>query len=156
MSGREAQFIPQFFTEWVYNVGAVGPQDVAEYVRTARRPGALECGASYYNARPTPAPGGGELPDGSLSMPLLFIGAELGFGGHLGGDQQLAFRSIAKYATDARYEVVDRCGHWVSEDRPVYLAERIAAFFGADADAPDTPNVPNASNALGGGGSAPC
>ncbi|WP_176472966.1 alpha/beta fold hydrolase [Sphingomonas lenta] len=129
-SGREDQFIPQFFTDWVYNVGAIGPEDVAEYIRVNKRPGALECGASYYNARPTPADGGGELPAASLSMPLLFIGAELGFGGHLGGDERLAFRTIEKYATQARYEVVDRCSHWVSEDRPVFLAERIASFFG--------------------------
>jgi pimeloyl-ACP methyl ester carboxylesterase len=129
MSGREDQFIPQFFTDWVYNVGAIQPADIAEYVRTAKRPGALECGASYYNARPTPAEDGGELPAGSLSMPLLFIGAELGFGGWLGGEERLAFKSIAKYATQAEYEVIDRCSHWVSEDRPVYLAERIGRFF---------------------------
>lgn len=129
MSGREEQFIPQFFTDWIYNVGAIGPADVAEYIRTAKRPGALECGASYYNVRPTPAADGGELPAESLSMPLLFIGAELGFGGWLGGDERLAFQSVAKYATQPEYEVVDRCGHWISEDRPVYLAERIARFF---------------------------
>lgn len=132
-SGREEQFIPQFFTEWVYNVGAIGPQDIAEYVRTAKRPGALECGASYYNAQPTPAPDGGDLPAGSLTMPLLFIGAELGFGGWLGGRERSAFKTIERYATNTQYEVVDRCSHWVSEDRPVYLAERIARWFGDSA-----------------------
>jgi pimeloyl-ACP methyl ester carboxylesterase len=129
MSGREEQFIPQFFTEWVYNTGAIQKADLDEYVRTAKRPGALECGASYYNAKPTPVEGGGELPKGSLSMPLLYIGAELGFGGWLGGKDRLAFKTIEPYTTNARYEVVDRCSHWVSEDRPVYLASKIAAFF---------------------------
>lgn len=131
-SGREEQFIPQFFTQWVYNVGAIQAADIAEYVRTARIPGAIECGASYYNKRPAYAEDGGVLPRASLTMPLKFIGAELGFGGHLGGDKRGAFQTIARYATDASYEVADRCGHWVSEDRPVYIAEKIAEFFLAE------------------------
>ena len=128
-SAREDQFIPQFFTEWVYNTGAIGPQDVAEYIRINKRPGALECGASYYNAPAVPADDGGVLPAKSLTMPLHFVGAEFGFGGWLGGDTRAAFATIDRYATASSYEVVDRCSHWVSEDRPVFLAERIRAFF---------------------------
>lgn len=128
-SGREEQFIPQFFTQWVYNVSAIGPDDVAEYIRTAKIPGVIECGASYYNKPPAYTEDGQVLPEKSLTMPLKFIGAELGFGGHLGGDKRRAYQTIARYATDSSYEVVDRCSHWVSEDRPVYLAEKIAAFF---------------------------
>lgn len=129
-TGREDQFIPQFFTEWVYNTAAIGPDDIAEYVRAAKRPGAIECGAGYYNAPAIPAEDGGTLPAGSLTMPLHFVGAELGFGGWLGGDTRAAFATIDRYATQATYEVVDRCSHWVAEDRPVYLARRIAEFFG--------------------------
>lgn len=130
-SGREEQFIPQFFTQWVYNVSAIQPEDLTEYVRTAKIPGVIECGASYYNKPPTYTEDGNVLPEKSLTMPIKFIGAELGFGGHLGGDKKQAFQTIARFATDIRYEVVDRCSHWVSEDRPVYLAEKIAEFFSA-------------------------
>lgn len=51
-SGREEQFIPQFFTDWLYNVGAIQAEDIAEYVRIAKKPGVIECGASYYNNPP--------------------------------------------------------------------------------------------------------
>ncbi len=125
-TGREEQFIPQFFTEWVYDVGAFGAADLAEYVRTARRPGVLECGAAYYRKA---RPGDGVLAEGALSMPVLFVGAELGFGGWLGGDRQRAFRTVARFAPHARYEMAERCSHWVAEERPVYLAARIAEFF---------------------------
>lgn len=128
-SGREEQFIPQFFTQWVYNVGAIQPEDIAEYVRTAKIPGVIECGASYYNKPPAYTNDGKVLSEKSLTMPFKYIGAEFGFGGYLGGDAKRAFRTIERYATDATYEVVDRCSHWVSEDRPVYLAEKIADFF---------------------------
>ena len=60
---------------------------------------------------------------------LKYIGAEFGFGGHLGGDKKRAYQTIARFATNSSYEVVDRCSHWVSEDRPVYIAEKIAEFF---------------------------
>ncbi|MBW4475074.1 MAG: alpha/beta hydrolase [Stenomitos rutilans HA7619-LM2] len=130
-SGREEQFIPQFFTQWVYNVGAIQPEDIAEYVRTAKIPGVIECGASYYNRPPAYTPDGNVLPEKSLTMPLKYIGADLGFGGYLGGDAKRAFKTLERYAIDASYEVVNKCSHWVSEDRPVYIAEKIANFFSA-------------------------
>ena len=128
-TGREDQFIPQFFTDWVYNVGAIQPEDIAEYVRVNKKPGVIECGASYYNRPPAYTEDGKVLPEKSLSMPLKYIGAEFGFGGHLGGDEKRAYQTIARFATNSTYEVVDRCSHWVSEDRPVYIAQKIAEFF---------------------------
>ena len=128
-TGREEQFIPQFFTDWVYNVGAIQPEDIAEYVRINKKPGVIECGASYYNRPPAYTKDGKVLPEKSLTMPLKYIGAEFGFGGHLGGDEKRAYQTIARFATNSSYEVVDRCSHWVSEDRPVYIAEKIAEFF---------------------------
>lgn len=128
-AGREEQFIPQFFTDWVYNVGAIQPEDIAEYVRVNKKPGVIECGASYYNRQPAYTKDGKVLPEKSLTMPLKYIGAEFGFGGHLGGDKKRAYQTIARFATNSSYEVIDRCSHWVSEDRPVYLAQKIAEFF---------------------------
>ena len=130
-TGREEQFIPQFFTDWVYNVGAIQPQDIAEYVRVNKKPGVIECGASYYNRPLAYTDDGKVLPEKSLTIPLKYIGAEFGFGGHLGGDEKRAYRTIARFATNSSYEVVDRCSHWVSEDRPVYIAQKIAKFFSA-------------------------
>lgn len=128
-SGREEQFIPQFFTDWVYNVAAIQAEDIAEYVRIAKKPGAIECGASYYNKPPAYTDDGKVLPEKSLTMPLKYIGAEFGFGGYLGGDKQLAFKTIERFATNSSYEVVNRCSHWVAEDRPVYIAQKIGDFF---------------------------
>ncbi len=128
-TGKEESFIPQFFTKWVYNTAAIQPEDLTEYIRTAKIPGVIECGASYYHKQQSWADGGGVLPEKSLTMPLHFVGAELGFGGYLGGEDKAAFNTIAKFATNASYEVVDKCSHWVSEDRPVYLAERMKKFF---------------------------
>lgn len=128
-TGREDQFIPQFFTDWVYNVAAIQAEDITEYVRINKKPGVIECGASYYNRPSAYTNDGKVLPEKSLTMPLKYIGAEFGFGGHLGGDEKRAYQTIARFATNSSYEVVDRCSHWISEDRPVYLAEKITEFF---------------------------
>ena len=128
--GRERQIVPQFFTDWVYNTAAITPDDIDEYVRVNSRPGATECGAAYYSKAPSVAPGEPTLPKGSLSMPLKYVGASHGFGGYLGGDEKAAFATIDRFATDSEYEVLDKCSHWVSEDRPVTIAERIGEFFG--------------------------
>ena len=128
-SGREDQFIPQFFTEWIYNTAAITPEDIAEYLRVNRKPGVIECGAAYYHKQPAYTPNGDVLPERSLSMPVHFVGAELGFGGHLGGDEKAAFKTIERFASDASYEVFEKCSHWISEDRPVSLAQSISDFF---------------------------
>ncbi|GAA4271996.1 alpha/beta hydrolase [Aquimarina gracilis] len=127
--GKEENFIEQFFSKWVYNVGAIHKEDLEEYVRTARIPGVIECGASYYHKQQHHAEGGGILPKKSLTMPIHFLGAELGFGGELGGENKAAFKTIDRYATNTSYEVVEKCSHWVSEDRPVFLAKKISGFF---------------------------
>lgn len=62
-------------------------------------------------------------------MPFKYVGAALGFGGHLGGDKRAAFNTIAKFATNAEYEVLEKCSHWVSEDRPFTIAKKIGDFF---------------------------
>lgn len=128
-TGREWNFVPQYFTDWVYNPAAITPEDLAEYVRVNQRPGAAECGAAYYSAPPSHGPDEDVLPPDSLSMPFKFLAASEGFGGHLGGDTQAAFKTLERFATDAEYEVVDKCGHWVTEDRPVFLAESMTEFF---------------------------
>ena len=128
-TGREEQWVPQFFTEWVYNVGAISQEDLNEYIRTNKRPGVIECGASYYHRQPAYTDDGSVLPSDSLTMPLKYIGAEYAFGGYLGGDEKRAYKTIERFATNADYEFVDRCSHWVSEDRPVYVAQKIKEFF---------------------------
>ena len=115
----------------MYNTAAITPDDVAEYLRVNERPGAIECGAAYYSAPPIEAEGGGPIPPDSLTMPLHYVAAEFSFGGHLGGDDKAAFSTIRRYAADATYDVLDRCSHWVSEDRPATLARKIGEFFAA-------------------------
>lgn len=130
-TGKEWNFIPQFFTDWVYNTAAITPEDIAEYIRVNQRPGAIECGAAYYSAPPALTPEGDVLPKDSISMPFKFVGGDMGFGGYLGGDKKAAFSTIERFATDAHYEVLEKCSHWVGEDRPYTIAQKIGEFFSA-------------------------
>ena len=126
--GREEQFIGSLFSDWVYNVDAV--QELDEYIRAAKIPGRIETGAAYYRKAPNVAEdGGGPLPEGSLTMPLHFVGAELGFGGRIGGENQSAYKTIERYATNSSYEVLEKCSHWLAEDRPYTIATKMREFF---------------------------
>ena len=128
--GREEQFIGQFFSKWMYNVGALSQADLDEYVRTAKIPGVIECGASYYHKAIHEADEqGNPIPKDSLTMPVHYVGAALGFGGYLGGEDKAAFSTVERFATDISYEVLDKCSHWISEDRPVTIAKKIKEFF---------------------------
>ena len=58
-----------------------------------------------------------------LAMPVLAIGAETSYGAGMGATARL-------FATDVRGVVVGRTGHWIAEERPVWLTRELLAFFG--------------------------
>ena len=41
----------------------------------------------------------------------------------------MAFRSMQVLAENVRGGVIERCGHWIAEERPEYLTEQLLGFF---------------------------
>jgi hypothetical protein len=35
-------------------------------------------------------------------------------------------------ATNVRGGVIERCGHWIADERPGYLTEQLITFFGEE------------------------
>jgi pimeloyl-ACP methyl ester carboxylesterase len=55
-------------------------------------------------------------------MPLLALGGELSLG-------DVTMKLYEAVAEDVQGGVIPQCGHWVAEERPGYLVERLLAFF---------------------------
>lgn len=49
-AGREARYLNWFYQEYSERAGAVGAEDLAEYVRTYSQPGAMRAGFEYYRS----------------------------------------------------------------------------------------------------------
>lgn len=39
---------------------------------------------------------------------------------------------VNEVATNVRGGVIERCGHWIADERPEYLTEQLLAFFGEE------------------------
>lgn len=77
-------------------------------------------------------------------MPVLVLGGEQSFGPRVGATFQVV-------VGDVQAEVVPECGHYIPEEQPEYLAERLLAFLDEEGQGG---RHRNGSAVLGGSGKA--
>ena len=121
VAGRERIYLTWFYRT-AYNPTAITEEDIDEYVRCYSAPGAMRAGFEYYRAVFADAEHNKDGPDNKLKMPVLALGGERGFGA-------IAKRSMEQLAENVRGGVVEKCGHWIPEERPEYLNEQLLTFF---------------------------
>lgn len=131
--GREDIYLGWFYRTFAFRLDAVGPADIAEYLRTYRQPGAMRAGFGYYRALETDAADNtAEISSrGPLKMPVLAIGGAVGYP-HARGRGAEAEQSLRRVATDVRGLVIPDCGHQVPEEQPGALVTALEAFFAED------------------------
>lgn len=121
IAGRERTYLSWFY-RLAYNPGAITEEEIDEYVRCYSAPGGLRAGFEYYRAIFDDIDHNKENAKIKLKMPVLALGGERGF-------REFALRSMKELAEDVRGGVIERCGHWIAEERPDYLIEQLLAFF---------------------------
>ncbi len=90
----------------------------------------------------------GFIAQGKLAMPLLVYGG----GNKIVGRSMYALDSWQRVASDVCGRVAEGCGHWIPEERPAWVVERLLEFFAtvderrmARAAQPATPAQPVAA-----------
>ena len=128
VQGREREYLGWFYREFSWQKGAITPLDVDEYVRCYARPGALLAGFEYYRAIPRDkADNEAILASGfRLPMPVLALG---GARAEARGRGEEPLESLRMVASNVRGGAIPECGHFVPEEQPVLLAERLLDFF---------------------------
>ena len=121
--GRERAFLSWLFQSKTSNPAAIPSTAVNEYVRCYSAPGAWRCGVAYYRALFQDMDQNREHAKTKLQTPVLAIGGEFG----LGGMMEQMMRSVA---TDVTGVIVPDCGHYVPEEAPDFLSERLHVFLG--------------------------
>lgn len=122
VTGREGIYLGWFYRNYAHNPAAITPEDLAEYVRVYSQPGALRAGFNYYRAMFEDAAFVQAQLGRKLTLPVLAIGGAASLGAMTG-------MSYARAVENITAEVFDDCGHWVPEEQPQRLAERLQAFF---------------------------
>jgi len=122
VGGRERLYLDRFLSNGVYDPSAISPEALDEYVRCFSTPGAMRAFFNYYRALPQDVTDNEDLAKKKLPMPVLALGGEFSEGDHV-------LASVKQVAEDVRGGIVERCGHFIPEERPDQLVELMLDFF---------------------------
>ena len=124
--GRERVYLEYFYRNWGARPDALSEDAISEYLRAYSQPGAMRAGFNYYRTLPQDiADNQIVLARGKLELPVLFI---TGDKGRARGAKE-ALDAARRIAIDARcYEIAD-CGHYVPEEKPEELSQKLITFF---------------------------
>lgn len=123
IAGRERAFVDHFMRQQTYD--PTGPDEAAldEYARRLAQPGCLHGGISYFRTHRQDIAYNQEQAKTKLAMPVLTIAGAASAGDRL--EEQ-----VRPLAEDLSSVVIDRCGHYIAEERPEALVDHLLAFFG--------------------------
>ena len=125
VAGRERMYLSWFYNNLAYNPAAITPEDIDEYTRAYSQPGVLRAGFEYYRATPIDIAHNNGNKKTPLTMPVLALG---GSGGKGRGTQVM--ENMRELANDVQGGAIEQCGHWVPEEQPEQLAQKLLEFFG--------------------------
>jgi pimeloyl-ACP methyl ester carboxylesterase len=125
IEGREDIYLGWFYRNYGHRTDVISESDIAEYLRCYRQPGALRAGLAYYRALAQDiADNESSARRFKLPMPVLALGGADSWGrGHE------VMQSMQRLATNVSGGVIENCGHWMPEEQPQILADRLLTFF---------------------------
>jgi pimeloyl-ACP methyl ester carboxylesterase len=124
LADRERIFVEFLLRRGCYDPMTFPDEEIDAYTRPFAALGGVRGALAHIRAIPSSATLNRRLAEKQLEMPVLAIGAELSFGKYMAEGA----RRFARYVSG---EIAERCGHWIPEERPDWLSERLLAFFGA-------------------------
>ena len=126
MRGREDEMLDWFFDHISYQgTSAVSNAHYEDYLRHVRQPGRLRAGIAYYAAVWEDAKDNASFGDTPLAMPVLAMGGEASSGAYM---EQI----WGPVTTDLVTYVIPKAGHWIGDENPEVVAERVARFLKGD------------------------
>jgi pimeloyl-ACP methyl ester carboxylesterase len=129
VEGREREYLGWFYREFCWQGGAIAQADIDEYLRCYSQPGAMRAGFEYYRALPRDKADNQALLDAGfrLPMPVLALG---GARTEARGRGEEPLESLRAIASNVSGGAIAECGHFIPEEQPALLAERLLDFFG--------------------------
>ena len=123
VAGRERAYIAQFVASRIYDTAAVSEEDIDAYAAAYSAPGAMRAAFEMYRAFDKDAElNRAALAEGKLAMPVHLVGASRRL------DPKLFEELGREIALKSRTLIVDRCGHWIPEERPEVMTQAILAL----------------------------
>lgn len=124
IAGKERELLAWYFWHWSYNPEAVGQEDFENYVRQLQKPGALRAGFKWFAAVFDDTEQVKEFAQTKLKMPILALGGEM-------GANEFVLQGISQLGENVSGGVVKQAGHWIADEKPFELANKLLEFFGS-------------------------
>ena len=123
VAGRERTYLDAgFYKALSRNKAAISREDVDEYVLAYSAPGAMHAAFEWYRAFPEDIRQNRAQLRTKLAMPVLMLG-----GAQSGAP--LMLETAQEIATHYETGSVENCGHWMAEEQPEAVSERVLAFI---------------------------
>lgn len=129
LMGREREYLTWYFWHSAYAGNSALSEELLDiYTRAVQKPGFLRAAfkyfqaqwadAAFFNATIRPQP---------LEVPVLAMGGEASLAPI--SAIQAAYQDVA---TNIQYDLVPKAGHWIGEENPVWVANRLLRFLSED------------------------
>lgn len=125
VSANVEAYLSYFLRSTVYNYSPAvfSPEDMAEYVRINSSPGALRAGFQYYRTALQEDLAALSSYTRKLTLPVLAWGGQVFLGNIVP-----MWQTVAEQVQGGE---VERCGHFIPEERPEFVVEQVQSFFGS-------------------------
>lgn len=120
--GRERELLTWFFNLKTAHPEKFPKQRLESYIQSYARPGAMSRGFEYYRAVETSAKQNVEFAKRPLDVPALALGGSKSVGANM-------VRLVQNLASNVQGGEVEDCGHFVIEEKPDDVAEKLIDFF---------------------------
>ncbi|WP_329295881.1 alpha/beta fold hydrolase [Streptomyces sp. NBC_01455] len=124
IQGHEAQWVDGFTDSLEYNKDGVTPQDAAIYGSYLKDPAHLRASFEWFRTLNKDVGDNAVNIKKKLRMPVLALGAQYSLG-------TLVPEQVRHYASNVTGAVVPNSGHWMWEEKPTDLTQRLRVFLGS-------------------------
>ncbi len=122
VNGREEQWVQGFTDQLEVVKDGVGPEDVKVFAKYLQDDAHLRASFEWFRAFPTDIADNAVNQRTPLPMPVLAVDADHSLNGFLE-------TQVPQYATNVTYAKIAGSGHWIYEEHPQEMTQRLLAFF---------------------------
>ncbi|KAJ5758150.1 uncharacterized protein N7511_006844 [Penicillium nucicola] len=123
--GRERELLTWFFKLKTARADGFSEDHFERYIQAYSRPGAMSRGFEYYRAFGTSAQQNLEFAKTPLNIPVLALGGASSVGADM-------VHLVRKFATNVSGGAIHDCGHFLPEEQPSPVAQKLLEFLKAN------------------------
>lgn len=121
IAGHEREFLTYFYNTYCYDPNTVSDA-IDEYLRTFAAPGGVSGAIGVYRAIFESIEQTEVLTQNKIKPPVLALGGEKSMGDRV----KAMMQSVANIVSGSS---IERCGHFIPDERPDYLVEQLFDFW---------------------------